>query len=212
MRMSAAVCAARNARNSVPRSTTTRTWRVIEWRRLRESRRTVSIVCCSTSDGREAGRPDEAAFVEVGRRDAGALGAAAALGIVGSCWSGYADAKILVKPDVYFLGPSNKASVTSPLAVRMSTKSTLRLVSSSAAESSSEIAADVNKLGEEDVPGYLVVLVDDAMAPYKTGVRLPVDETHLHLTDVRCIDNPYAYISAVLNPSRGFLRQALRAV
>ena len=102
--------------------------------------------------------------------------------------------------------------MTSPLAVRMSTKSTLRLVSSSAAESSSEIAADVNKLGEEDVPGYLVVLVDDAMAPYKTGVRLPVDETHLHLTDVRCIDNPYAYISAVLNPSRGFLRQALRAV
>ena len=91
-----------------------------------------------------------------------------------------ASAKILSKPDVYFLEPSkNNAAVSSPVALRMATKSVLRLVPKTS--TSSDIDADANRLGEEDIPGYLVVLVDDANAPYKAGKPVPMDETHLHL-------------------------------
>ena len=91
-----------------------------------------------------------------------------------------ASAKLLAKPDVYFLEPSkNNASVSSPVALRMATKSVLRLVPKKSA--SSDIDADANRLGEEDVPGYLVVLIDDTNAPYKAGKLVPRNETHLHL-------------------------------
>ena len=91
-----------------------------------------------------------------------------------------ASAKLLSKPDVYFLEPSkNNAAVSSPVALRMATKSVLRLVPKTSA--SSDIDADANRLGEEDIPGYLVVLIDDANAPYRAGQPVPRDESHLHL-------------------------------
>ena len=31
--------------------------------------------------------------------------------------------------------------------------------------------------------GYLVVLIDDGLAPYKTGMTVPVDDNHIHLDD-----------------------------
>ena len=63
-----------------------------------------------------------------------------------------AEAKLLSLPDVYFLEPTRNASVASPILLRMSTKSNLRIIKRSDS-GSSDIDADANKLGEDDVPG-----------------------------------------------------------